>query len=317
MNQIEAELRQEEATREIEDRYCTALREYLAQNDEATLQQGYEIGRASLQAGLSAIELARVHHDTLRAIVSSAKLSDDVPGIIHAASQFFAESMGPYEMAMRGSSEANAALRRLNETLEEETRRIVHTLHDEMGQLLVAASLVLIDLGRDMDAGSRGRVEEAAAIITSLEKVLRGMSQELRPTLLDDLGLVPALASLVATVSKRTGLPVEFQSTVDGRLNPTVEVVLYRIVQEALTNATKHSKASSVSVKLAGVGPFLSCSIRDNGVGFDAAAPAGTAPTGLGLVGIRERLNAVGGMLELKSAAGQGTELTVTIPSET
>ncbi len=316
MNQAGTELRQD-ATRQIEDSYSTALREYLAQSDEAALQRGYEIGRGGLQSGLSAIELARVHHDTLVAIVSSAGPSADVPGMIRSAAQFFAESIGPYEMAMRGFGEANAALRHLNETLEEETRRTVHTLHDEMGQLLVAASLVLIDLGRDMEPGSRGRVDEVAAIISEMEKVMRGMSQELRPTLLDDLGLVPALASLATAVSKRTGLPVDLRSTVKGRLGPRVEVVLYRIVQEALTNATKHSQASNVSVELAQEGSFLSCSIRDNGVGFDTeAALSGKTARGLGLIGIRERLNAVGGMLEIKSAAGRGTELTVMIPLE-
>jgi signal transduction histidine kinase len=210
------------------------------------------------------------------------------------------------------------ALRRLNEALEHEIQRMALAVHDEAGQLLVAARLAISALARDLGPSAKARVEEVCAILDRLEADLRQLSHELRPTILDDLGLVPALEFLAAGVSKRAGLSVRVESSLRGRPAMKIETTLYRIVQEALANAAKHARAGRVEILLAADAASLHCVIRDDGTGFDARAVlAGAGQHGLGLIGIRERLSAVGGTLQIQSERGRGTELRVRIPMET
>jgi signal transduction histidine kinase len=129
---------------------------------------------------------------------------------------------------------------------------------------------------------------------------------------------MPALRFLADGVYKRSGLSVEVETTVKGRLPGSHETVLYRVVQEALTNATKHSKAKSVRISIHHKGPMLCCSVHDDGVGFDEQSlRSGNRRTGLGLVAMRERLNAIGGTLSIESALGRGTKIVIQIPRET
>ena len=233
------------------------------------------------------------------------------------AAQLFAEALSPYEMAHRGYQDAVASLRHLNETLEEEVRRIAHTVHDEAGQLLVAVRLALSDLARDLRPAIQDRLEEVTGLLNQVEEQLRRVSHELRPTILDDLGLVPALEFLAGGISKRAKIAICVESSLDNRLSQAVETPVYRIVQEALTNITKHSKAKKVRIQLQRDAGKLCCSIHDDGVGFDVSAVLSRrGQRGLGLVGIQERLNAMGGTLRIQSATGQGTQLLITIPME-
>src|SRR5207237_3262860 len=131
----------------------------------------------------------------------------------------------------------------------------------------------------------------------------------------DDLGLLPALKFLAEGVAARTGLLITVEDESPLSLSPLLETTLYRIVQEALTNVARHAKASQVDVNIHQELQTLQCSIRDNGVGFDVPAVlARTGGRGLGLIGIRERLNSLGGSLSIVSKQGQGTELVITIP---
>ena len=131
----------------------------------------------------------------------------------------------------------------------------------------------------------------------------------------DDLGLVPALQALVEGIARRSGLSVKLESSLDDRAPPRVETALYRVVQEALANVMRHARATNVTILLYRDGDgALRCMFRDDGVGFDIGAVLSRKDRGgLGLVGIRERLNAIGGTLQLHSQPGWGTELRIEI----
>ena len=158
------------------------------------------------------------------------------------------------------------------------------------------------------------QVEETRNRLTEVEQELRRLSHELRPPMLDDLGLVPTLDYIAQCVSKRCGIQAVVRSQLPpGRLPPSFEIVLYRSVQEALTNISKHSKAKDVTINLSqerrGQATMILCSVKDDGIGFKNGATGG-----LGLLGIRERIHALGGSFDIKSAPGRGTELLLCIP---
>src|SRR5262249_42880852 len=161
------------------------------------------------------------------------------------------------------------------------------------------------------------RLQEVRGLLDGIELELRRLSHELRPTILDDLGLVPALHFLADGMAKRAGLRVEVRGSTQGRLPAAVETVLYRIVQEAGANAVRHAHPARVRIELAHAPRAVRCSVADDGVGFDAGAVlAPGRGSGLGLLGIRERLDSVSGNLQIASAPGRGTTVRVAIPLE-
>ncbi|HZA51607.1 MAG TPA: sensor histidine kinase, partial [Myxococcaceae bacterium] len=225
--------------------------------------------------------------------------------------------LSAYEMARLGHLDAVSALRRMNETLEQEIKRIAHAVHDEAGQLLVAARLSLSAAAKDLGVQGPRRLRDVESILERLDEELRRLSHQLRPRVLDDLGLVPALEKLAAGLSKRSNLAVRVESEIAGRLEPNVATTLYRLVQESLTNAVKHSGAGTVRIRLVREEKELCCEILDDGAGFDVSAVlAGEQGRGLGLLGMRERVNAVGGELEIDSRPNFGTQVRARIPLE-
>ncbi|MFQ5883090.1 MAG: ATP-binding protein [Candidatus Methylomirabilales bacterium] len=196
---------------------------------------------------------------------------------------------------------------------EAEARRIAHELHDEVGQVLASVHIALDDLIQ--------RNPENAAILRGLhglldrvEEQLRRLSRELRPPILDDLGLAPALEWLAEGMAERSGLTISVDVGV-GRLSTTVETTLYRVVQEALTNAVRHARAKRVRLEVRAEGPVIMAVVQDDGRGFDVGATlARRGDRGLGLIGMRERVEALGGEMNIVSAPGKGTELSVTVP---
>jgi two-component system, NarL family, sensor histidine kinase NreB len=212
---------------------------------------------------------------------------------------------------------AEKALHHLNEALEAEVKRIAHALHDEAGQLLASVHIGLADVARDLPPHVAQRLTDVAGLLNKIEEQLRHLSHELRPTILDDLGLRPALEFLADGVSRRTGLHIRVEGSAGARLPAPTETALYRIVQEALTNVTKHAQATKVAITLTRSGRQLRCTIRDDGVGFDVrAVRARRGARGLGLIGIQERLHAVSGTLEIVATPGGGTRLIMAVPLE-
>ena len=210
------------------------------------------------------------------------------------------------------------ALRRLNERLERETERIGNLLHDEAGQFLTSAHIMLAAIAREVPQAERERLQEVRLHLDQVEKRLRTLSHELRPRILDDLGLIAALEFLAEGVSKRTGMQISVNTSLDGQLPPMTEATFYRFAQEALTNTSKHARATQVTILLERSAGKIRCSIRDDGVGFDVPAVlARRGDPGLGMRGIQDRLEALGGTLQIVSEPGHGTELLATIPLET
>jgi signal transduction histidine kinase len=198
---------------------------------------------------------------------------------------------------------------------EEEARRIAHALHDEAGQLLASLHVTLDELASQAPAQD-AIFRRLRAVLDRVEAQLRRLSHELRPTILDDLGLQPALEWLAQGLAERRGLAVTVEGP-DCRLAPEVETALYRIVQEALTNALRHARPRRIAVGVREEGPHIRAVIRDDGQGFDvAAAWAERGDRGLGLIGMRERAEALGGRLEVRSTPGEGTEVCVLVPRE-
>jgi signal transduction histidine kinase len=307
---------QKAETRDLEWAYTLALEDYLSKGGEDPLGSAYEIGRATMADGLGVLEMAAMHHAALAQVLqrrSPQSLRQD----LGRAQEFFGESLSPYEMAHRGFRDAISALHRVNETLEQEIQRIAHAVHDEAGQLLTAARLAMSGVAHDLNPSLRERLQEVGTILDQAEKQLRRLSHELRPTILDDLGLVPALQFLTEGISRRAELSIRIRSSLEGRYAPNIETALYRVIQEARTNVTKHARAKNVEIQLTNVAKNLHCLVHDDGVGFDVPSVLLCKErTGLGLVGIRERLNAVGGTLQIDSVVGRGTELLVKIPVE-
>ena len=183
---------------------------------------------------------------------------------------------------------------------EDERSRIARELHDEAGQVLTAVKIEL-----DLE----GRAHASEMVGTALAR-MRDLSNLLRPTVLDDFGLVPAVRGLVDDFSKHTRIAADL-AVADGLrgFTPEQEVVVYRVVQEALTNVARHAQASRVSVDLGVSEKSARVIVQDDGRGL-----AGPAEPHLGLLGMRERVTAVGGSLDLQSQPGRGFRLEATIP---
>jgi two-component system, NarL family, sensor histidine kinase UhpB len=228
------------------------------------------------------------------------------------------------EAAERGAIEARAelkaerverelgreVLRRSIAAQEEERRRIARGLHDETAQALTG---ILLGLGR-IEAASElpDAREEAARLggeVSGALRELRRIAMSLRPTALDDLGLVPALEQLTehAPAAERSAVRFE-HAGLERRLDPSVETAAYRVVQEALTNAARHAEATAISVEVRQQDGVLSAIVEDDGRGFQGDPP------GLGLTGMRERAELIGGALEIASSPGAGTKVTLSVP---
>jgi signal transduction histidine kinase len=299
----------------LEHQYAWALRNYARRGGEALLGKAYELGRRATNDGKSLIEMASLHHQCLFALCREAKGDAQRAAFLKAAADFLTESLSPYEMAHRGFQDAVKALKQLNETLEEEIKRIASSVHDEAGQLLVAVHLALAEVSGQLPDIHRQQLATIEPLLDQVENQLRRYSHELRPTILDDLGWIPAIRFLAEGVSKRANLPIQIRTKVGGRLPAPVEIALYRVVQEALTNITKHARARCVAIQVSRNGRMLCCSIADDGAGFDSRSlQSDRARKGLGLIGMHERVNSLGGTLSIDSAPGRGTKLMIHVP---
>ncbi len=302
---------------EFEAEYAAALREYAMGGGETVLRRAYELGRRAIAERKSLLELVSIHHQILRELFQSPSDQRSQTHLVNASCDFLSECVSPYEMAQRGFQDALKALRQLNETLEEEIKRIAYSVHDEAGQLLVAVHLALANVAQELPQAQRAQITQIEDLLNEVEKHLRRYSHELRPTILDDLGWIPAIRFLAEGVSKRANLPIHIETKLTSRLPGAAETTLYRIVQEALTNAVKHAQAKNIWIRAWLKDKVLHCSIRDDGAGFDPhAVQASGSRKGLGLVAMRERLSAVGGTLWIESSQRRGTEILIRLPME-
>jgi signal transduction histidine kinase len=294
--------------------YAAALRDYLNGGGEASLRRAFELGCEAIDDGLGAAYLVELHREAMTAILEERRQPESLVRTVGEATQFLARILSPVELTHGGCNEAVTTLRHMNEVLEEEAHRIAQSLHDEAGYLLVSAHLALEEAAASLPARTGERLHQVHGLLDDLERHLRCLSHELRPVVLDDLGLIPALEFLAKGVAARTGIPVQVEGPRSPRLPRAVETALYRVVQEALNNATKHAGASQVQIGLELDEDRVRCWVKDDGRGFDVSAVlARKGRLGLGLTGMRERLNALGSDLMIHSAPGKGTELRINL----
>jgi signal transduction histidine kinase len=209
--------------------------------------------------------------------------------------------------------------RRLVAVQEEERRRLAATLHDWTSPNLATLKLILGTLADTSGLPDPARVhatlEDAQALLDDTTAGLREICSDLRPTVLDFAGLLPAIESYASQFQLRTGIDVRVHGAVPGMLSSEVDSALFRIVQEALANCAKHARASTIDITLERRTAGVRLTIADNGAGFDAATLGrGGSGGGLGLITMRERTEFAGGRFSVESSPGAGVRIVVEIP---
>ncbi|MDE3089953.1 MAG: PAS domain S-box protein, partial [Chloroflexota bacterium] len=219
-----------------------------------------------------------------------------------------------FQEVLRAREQLQALSRRLVEVQETERRLIARELHDEVGQVLTGLS-ILLETSSHLPADTlRSRLSNAQSLVEQLMGQVQGLSLDLRPTMLDDLGLLPALLWFTKRFADQTGVRVHLEHTgLDRRFAPEIETAAYRITQEALTNIARHAGVKEATARLWATLDTLHVQIEDRGQGFDVQA-ALAAPTSSGLSGMRERAVALGGNLTIESTPGVGTYVTLQAP---
>ncbi len=356
--------------------YHSALRDYLVQPTEATLQQAYELGRAAMSAGLGVFDVIRLHHQAL----NDGVVSPDPAVVVRCAPMleaFLLETLSPFEAAHRGFRRAWERLEQMNTTLaghnealalsnaqleeeismrqrteaqlreakehyfqlfqkakameeslhdlsaqvltaqEEERKRISRELHDEIGQALTAVNVTIAMLKRHAtsDVDLRKKIADAESLLASSMETVHIFARELRPAMLDHLGLHPALRALVSGFSERTHLPVELGTHAEiGRITGQRGEVLFRIAQESLNNIAKHAHATKVKIEFSATAAEFTMEVSDNGKAFSVEEKLGKRTGRLGLLGMQERVRLVHGKFSIESVAGRGTRVTAQVP---
>ncbi|HEY9627565.1 MAG TPA: response regulator [Coleofasciculaceae cyanobacterium] len=303
-------------------------------------------GRISVVADIHTTPMSACHRELLETLQIRAKIlvpilqGDRLWGLLSAAESHTSRQWQPEEAILLQQLATQLAIAiqnaslfeqvrsdrerlktlssRLIEAQEAERRHIAYELHDEIGQALTAVKINLQASQRSLGvARDSYPIQESITIVDEALHQVRNLALDLRPSLLDDLGLLAALRWYLDRQSQRTGMVINLVcAAFESALPPKLEIVCFRIVQEALTNITKHARAVSITVQLHQQDDKLQLSIRDDGVGFDVSAARHRAARGasLGLLGMEERATLVGGKLQIRSLPGQGTEIYVDFP---
>ncbi|AEI39989.1 PAS domain-containing sensor histidine kinase [Paenibacillus mucilaginosus] len=208
----------------------------------------------------------------------------------------------------RVQEELQQMMKQVMNIQEEERRRFSRELHDGIGQSLFS---LLIQMDRVISERGDAELEHLRHTVSDIIQDVRGLAWELRPSVLDDLGVVPAIRTYIENYTEHYGIRVQLTGTLRGRLPALTETTIYRIIQEALTNVGKYAGVNEASVSIGTEGDRIEVRIKDEGRGFDPAA----RHQGVGLFSMEERARMAGGSLELVSAPGRGTEVILRLPS--
>jgi len=221
----------------------------------------------------------------------------------------------------RAEQEVHYLTRQLIRTGEEERKALARDLHDESGQVLAALQFGIETLKNtitDRTPEVEAQCDRLSMMLTQLVDQLRTVTSRLRPPVLDNIGLVGALRWMCEGFSTRWNLPVDYSvAGTKARLDPEIEITMFRICQEALTNIAKHSRATSAEVQLEFGEEEIFLLIRDNGIGFSYSRKIpreGSRRYGIGLLGMRERTTTLNGEFEIEATPGQGTIIRVVLP---
>ena len=216
---------------------------------------------------------------------------------------------------VRAQQERSAFAAAANAIREEEKTRVARELHDELAQSLTALKMDtnwVRDNGAKDPQAATAKLTDMLAMLDSTIAATRRIAADLRPLLLDDLGLVPAIEWLAGNFTARHGVPCQVRASDELELKEPYATAVFRIVQESLANVGKHAAASRVEISIDQVGWAIQVAVQDNGRGFDATAPR--KPGSLGLMGLNERADLVDGSVTIVSAPGQGTRIEVRVP---
>jgi signal transduction histidine kinase len=281
--------------------------------------------RAAMEANVHLNELNRtLRRRTVELAAKNQQLKKEI-GRRHAVETALKKSEQHYSLLLEQSRLMAEQLRRLSRQIlsaqEEQRRRISRDLHDEVGQVLTGINLHLATLKREATANTKDLKRKIAHTQRLVEKsvdIVHQFAGQLRPPALDDLGLTPALHSYLKDFVKRTGLAIRFASFTRGRtehLDSAKRTVLYRVAQEALVNVAKHAQASLVKVRIQKLRRVIRMEVKDNGKSFEVQSVlSAKMHKGLGLLGMRERVEMVGGRFAVESAPGKGTTVRAEIP---
>ncbi|MGB9629973.1 MAG: ATP-binding protein, partial [Thermodesulfobacteriota bacterium] len=211
-------------------------------------------------------------------------------------------------------------LSQIIEAQENERKRISRELHDEIGQALTAIKFNLDMIDKDLPqtlSNLRGRLGETKTLSNQTLSAMRRLSMDLRPTMLDDFGLIPTLRWYIQNFSNRLNIFSHFEARdIEEKLPSQIETALYRIIQEALNNVAKHSEASRVEISIEKRDSVIHAYITDNGKGFDLekVLQPESPERGFGLIGMKERVSLLGGKIDIQSKLGMGTQIHIEIP---
>jgi signal transduction histidine kinase/ligand-binding sensor domain-containing protein len=210
--------------------------------------------------------------------------------------------------------------RRLEAAKEDERQHIARELHDDMGPALTAVIINLQLLSRSPDPETAAkRIDDTVELVDRMVQRIRDLSLDLRPPLLDELGLIPALKGYLEAQAERAGIDIEVDADSAGKGLPAeVAITAFRIVQEAVTNVIRHSKASRASINVRRTDAGLDILVEDDGCGFDVAEAVDRATSGkaIGLLGMQERVRMLDGEIDISSVPGKGTRVSVRMPLE-
>lgn len=235
------------------------------------------------------------------------------------------ESQRHYDKLLKESRLMQGQLRHLSHQIllaqEEERKHISRELHDDISQLLTGINVRLAALKIEATANNgslRKKIANTQRLVERSVAAVHRFARELRPAMLDDLGLVPALLAFMKEFGKRTGLQIHFTAHAADKIDQLDNVkrtMLYRVAQEALTNITKHAQASQAKVSIQIQSDAICMTVSDNGRSFDVKRAFGAIRRrGLGILGMRERVELVGGTFDIESINGKGTTVRVQIP---
>jgi signal transduction histidine kinase len=298
---------------DFRDEYTLALANFVVGLGHSVPSRAIQLGQQASAKGLSISAVLNVHHHAVERIHArnseSANARLQQQSLLSVAT-FFRESLSAYEAAASELTRANFTLLQLNEALEMQATRIAQALHDDAGQLLTVAYLRLARAEQLASPACSVHLTAIRDLFEKIEHQLRRFSHELHPAALEEFGLVSALGFLVQGVVERTGLNVTMEGHHGLKLSEIHETMVYRFVQEALTNVARHARAITVIIVFQQTAGELTCMVADDGVGFDAVK----FRPGVGLSGIRQRIQAAAGELLISSGPGRGAELRLAIP---
>lgn len=282
---------------------------------EGTLIGFVKIARDLTERRLSDERLAAAHAELEERVKKRTAELDAANASLAATNR---ELRGEIEQRKRAEELRLEAVRRIVNLQEDERLKLSRDIHDQLGQHLAALMLGLTGLEK---AGAElpAQVAQLKALTDRISREMHAIAVQLRPTSLEDLGLQQALASYTDRWSKQNSIKADFHATgmAGVRLSKDMDLALYRIVQEALTNVTRHAGASLVSVALSGRETEVVAIVEDNGKGFDAELEVGASVVRLGLLSMNERAVQFGGRVTVESSIGRGTTVFARIPFPT